>query len=162
MATVLRNTSPEFAPLVAAHNDVRAQIGAGSAYHMDVCEQTVTAANATDLPTLLVLVNQITSIYTFAMADLLAHKVAGVALASTANAVDLATALAAANDIKAKYNTHIASTTYHYTADVANAVAAANGTVLADTITLANAIKTAVNAHMASGPTSHALRLVTA
>lgn len=164
MATVLRNTAPDMAPLAAAHNDLKAQIGAGAFFHLDKCEQTVTAAAATDLPSALTMVNQITAIYTFHMADTLAHKVADTVdvLATTTNAVDLPTAIAAANDIKAKHNTHIASTTYGYNADATNAIAAANATVLSDLITLVNATQTALNAHMASGPAAKSLRVVTA
>jgi hypothetical protein len=162
MATVVRKTLAEMQIFADAFNDLRKQIGAGALFHQDACEQVVAAATATDLPTSLTMCNQITAIYTFHMADTLAHKVTGVALASTANAVDLATAIAAANDIKAKFNTHIASTTFHYNADATNAIATANATILSDLITLLNATKTAFNAHMASAPASKALRVVTA
>ena len=162
MATAIRNIDPALAPLCAAHNDLKLQIGAGSFFHLDASEVTVTAANASDLATSLTLTNQLLDVYKFHMADTLAHKVAGVALASYAYATDLATAQTRANDIKSKYNTHIASTTYHYTADATNATAAANASDQGTLNTLLNELKTDFNAHAASAPTGKSLRLVDA
>lgn len=146
--------------LAAAINDLKAQIGAGAAFHLDKSEITVTAAVASDLPTSLVLVNQMLGFYKFHMADTLAHKVAGLPLASYVPATDLASAIARANDIKAKYNVHAVSTTYHYTADVV--IATADATVLADLQTLLNAERTALIAHAASGPAAKSIRVVAA
>lgn len=162
MATVIRNTDKTLSALVAAHNDLKAQVGAGSSYHLDASELSVSLASPTDLPTALTFLRQMSTVYKFMIADTLAHKVAGVDLTTYAPPTDLASAIAMANDIKAKYNTHIASTTYHYTADVTNAVAAANATILSDLLTLLIAEKAALNAHMASAPASHSLRLVSA
>lgn len=162
MATVLRNTEPMASFIASAHNDLKAQIGAGSHFHLDQSEQTVTAANATDLPTALALCNQILGVYKFHMADTLAHKVAGVALASYAPATDLTSLETRLNDIKAKFNTHIASTTYHYNADATNTIATADASDLATSEALANAIKSALNAHMGDGPTAKSLRLTDA
>lgn len=162
MATVIRNTDPLLQTVCDAHNDLKAQIGAGSSFHLDASEKTITAATASDLPTCLTMVNQMLSVYQFHMADTLAHKTAGVALASYAVATDLASAIARANDIKAKYNTHRASTTYHYTADSTDVETAADATDLASLETLLNDLKTQLNAHFASAPAAKSLRLVPA
>lgn len=159
MATQVRNTDPLCKIVCDAHNDLKAQVGAGASFHLDASEVTVSAADASDLATALVLVNQLLDVYKFHMADTLAHKVAGVALASYAYATDLATAQTRANDIKAKFNTHRASTTYHYNAD-GGSVAAADATDLASLQTLLNEIKSDFNTHAASAPASKSLRLV--
>lgn len=162
MATVVRNTEPMASVVCAALNDLKAQVGAGAHFHMDASEVTVTAADAVDLGTSLTLVNQLLDVYQFHMADLLAHKVAGVALASYVHATDLTSAKARANDIQAKYNTHIASTTYHYNADGTNASAAAAATTQGTLNTLLNELKACLNAHMANAPAAKSLRLVDA
>lgn len=145
-----------------AHNDLKTQIGAGSNFHLDKSEYTVTAANASNLATALTLVNEIVRVYQFHMADTLAHKVTGVALASYAEATDLASAMARANDVKAKYEVHRASTTFHYTADSTNAIVAADASDQSTLNTLLNELKTDLVAHLASGPTGKSLRLVDA
>jgi hypothetical protein len=160
MATVVRKTDPMAEVFCAGHNALKAQIGAGSSFHMDKSERTVTSANASSLATSLTLVNEILEIYKFHMADTLAHKVVGVALASYDKATDLTSAMARANDVKAKMNVHIASTTYHYNADATNAIAAADATDQSSLNTLLNEIKTDLNAHMASGPACASYRLV--
>lgn len=162
MATVLRKTEPYVAVLATAINSLKAQIGAGSSFHLDKSEKTVTAANASSLATSLTLVNQLLAVYRFHMADTLAHKVTGVALASYSAATDLATAITRANDIKAKYEVHRASTTYHYNADSTNTIAAADATDQTSLNTLLNELKTDFNAHMASGPTGASIRAVNA
>lgn len=159
MANPIRNTDPILSVMCDAHNDLKAQIGAGASYHLDASEQTVTAADASDLASALTLVNQILDVYKFHMADTLAHKVVGVALASYAHATDLASAIARANDIKAKFNTHRASTTYHYNAD-AGSVAASDASDQGTLETLLNEIKSDFNTHMASAPAAKSLRLV--
>lgn len=162
MATVLRNTHPVVRPFADAHNDLKAQIGAGSHFHLDASERTVTAADATDLATSLILVNQILAVYRFHMADTLAHKTTGVALASYVPATDLATAITRANDVKSKYNTHIASTTYHYNADSTNDVASSNATDQDSLNTLVNDIKAQMVAHLADAPAAASIRVVPA
>lgn len=162
MATVLRKQGPFVQAFADAHNDLKAQIGAGSSFHLDKSEKTVTKANASSLATSLVLVNEILGVYKFHMADKLAHKVVGVALASYAPATDLTTAMARANDVKAKMNTHIASTTYHYTADATNGISSPDATDQASLNTLLNEIKTDLNAHMGSGPAAKSIRVVPA
>lgn len=187
MATQLRNTDPSFAVLVAAHNQLKdktvaqlrlaqadiATIGADTdvgvtptmvaiGFHNDRSEVIVTSADATDLATSLTLTNELLGVYAFHMADTLAHKVAGVALASYAQVTVLADAITRANDIKAKYNTHRASTTYHYTADSTNTITSADATIQSELNTLLNELKLDINAHMASGSDLKSLRLVAA
>lgn len=160
MATVIRKTDPLVQTMADAHNDLKAQIGAGAHFHLDKSEQTVTAADASDLATSITLSNQIMAIYLFHVGDTLAHKVAETAPALV-KATDLASAETLLNAIKADFNTHIASTTYHYNADSTNTIATANATDLASAEALATAIKAAFNAHMADGPAAKSLRAVT-
>lgn len=158
MATVVRNTDPSLPILCAAINSIKAQIGAGSSYHLDAYERPVTAANATDLPTLLTLVNELRGSSLVQRADTLAHKVVDATTIAAPAATDLATAITLMNELKADFNVHAVSLTYHYTVDTV--IATADGTILADTITLANAFKTKINAHTASAPAGASLRLV--
>lgn len=174
MATQLRNQDPMASVIAVAHNDLKAQIGAGSAFHLDkgTAEYAVSAPNAADLATSLVLVNQLRTILLGGggilashFADTLAHKVVDTADAATIAApaaTDLTTANTLANQIKSAYNTHIASTTYHYNADATNTISSANATDQSSLNTLLNELKTDFNAHIASGPASASLRLIPA
>lgn len=152
MAIVIRETDPNIRSEANAHNQLKLQVGAGALFHLDVGEYAASTnflANATDLPTLIALLNQCRLISITHRADSLIAKAADLT-APAAVAVDLATCITLANGLKADHNTHCASTAYHFTADAVNTIATANGTVLGDTITLANAIKTAYIAHMGS------------
>jgi hypothetical protein len=187
MATVIRKTSSDLAAMAAAVNDLKAyvltalrsanadlvSIAADSVAfatpaladpgsHNDRSESTIVSADASDLGTSLTLVNEILGIYHFHMADTLAHKTAGVALASYTRATTLATAITRANDIKSKYNTHRASTTYHYTADSTNVTSSADATDQSSLNTLLNELKADINAHVVSGPVGKSIRLVDA
>jgi hypothetical protein len=163
MARVIRKTSPELADIVAAHNDLKLQVGAGALFHLDISEQTITAAASSDAPTSLVLCNNIIGVGRFHLADTLAHKVADATSWPAAGAaVDLASAQTAANLMKATYNTHRASTTYHYNADATNVIAAADASSQGTLDTLLNELKADINLHMASGSAGDALRLVDA
>lgn len=174
MATPVRNVMPVVLDELARFElAIKKQIGAGSAFHLDACEQTITAANAADLATSLVLVTQIAAVvYGIGqlgapspghLNDDIAHKVKDTTnTRSSAAAVDLATAITLANEIKTDYEAHRASTTFHYTADATNTIAAANATDQTSLNTLLNELKTDINAHMASAPTTNAstMRLV--
>lgn len=161
MATVLRKTFPGCQALADAINDLKAQIGPGAFFHLDKCERVIVSPNATDLPTSLVLVNEIRAVYNFHIADSLALKaVDTVNTIASGPAIDLATAQTLANQIKVAYTAHIASTTYNYAADATNTIAAANATDQTTLNTLVNALKTAINAHLASGPAAKSIRVV--
>lgn len=163
MATVVRKIDPVLETVVAGHNALKAQIGAGAFFHLDKSERTVTAANASSLATSLTLLKECLAVYAFHLADTVAHKVADVTnVVTAASPTDLATAITAANELKADYNLHIASTTYHYSADATNAIAAANATDQSSLNTLLNEFKIDFNAHMASGPAAASMRLVDA
>ena len=185
MARKIRNQDPTKAVTVAAFNELKDYVAAqirlvnadmvsiaadsvafatpatvDPGFHGDRSEQTVTVADATDLATSLVLCNQLTALYKFHMADLLAHKVAGVALSSYANVSTLAAANVQATAIKAAFNTHRASTTYHYTADSTNNVTAADAASTQGILnTLLNDIKVQMTAHFASGVSCKSLRV---
>lgn len=187
MATVVRNVDPMVSVIAAAANDIKdtmvAQLRLAQAdiatiaadadvavsptfaaigFHNDRSEVTITAADASDLATSLTLCNQILSVYRFHMADTLAHKTTGVALASYTFVTTLAGAITAANDVKSKANTHRASTTFHYSADSTNNITSTNASDLSSLITLLNEIKGDLNAHMASGPAAKSIRVVDA
>jgi hypothetical protein len=162
MANLLRRIEPLAAIVALGVNDAMRRVGAGASFHLDKCEQTITSANATDLPTSLALVNEIWSIYKFHLADTLALKVAGTAPALVV-AVDLATAITLANGIKADYNTHCASVVVHYNADATNTTSSANASDQTTLNTLLNELKTDLTAHLIGGPAAGAMiRLVDA
>lgn len=167
MAKVIRNTHPILADLRDAINAFKVQVGAGSNYHIDKSERTVTAANASDLATSLVLCRALCEFYAFHFADDVLHKVKeGTALPSAASVVSLATAITAANALKVAHGNHIGSTTFHYTADAVNTIAAANASDQGSLNTLLNELKTDVNAHSSgalAGPSGgSSIRLVDA
>ena len=163
-----RNTSPVLQQVADAINSIKAQIGAGSNFHLAASADNVTASNASDATSLLTLTNNIITVYRAHLEDpvyveggALSHKTADTVPALTI-ATDTASCITALNAIKADYNTHRASTTYHYNADATNTVTSADATDQASAITLANEIKTDLNAHIASAPTGYSIRMVSA
>lgn len=166
MATKWRSTEPNLAQIATAINALKAQIGAGSSFHLDVADTNVTAANATDLASCITLTNNLIVVYRAHIEDpayieggALSHKVADPAPALVI-ATDLASCITALNAIKADYNAHRASTTYHYNADSTNAVTSSDATDQSSANTLANEIKTDLNAHIASAPAAPSIRMV--
>lgn len=194
MAIQIRNTDPAIALMATVVNDSKAALVAqlrlaqadvatiaadpevavsptfvALGAHNDRSEVLITAADATTLETSVTLVNQLLGVYAFHMADTLAHKVVGVALASYVPVSDslsdgdkLTAAIALANDIKSKYNTHRASTTYHYTADSTNVTSAADATDQGSLNTLLTELKADINAHLVQGYAGKSVRLVSA
>lgn len=175
--TVRKGSAAVLAALVLGHNNSRrATAFVASFFHADVTSEpsgdhtvpvatagTITAPNASDLATSLVLVNQLRKRWMNHYADDLAHKVADTTnTLAAAVATDLATAQTLANEIKADYNAHIASTTFHYTADGTNTTAAANATDQATLNTLLNELKTDFNAHIASAPAGQSIKVIDA
>lgn len=162
MATVVRITDPNVAAWAAAHNDLKKQVGAGSHFHLDASEETVTAADATSLATSLALCNNMIGVLRFHFADTLACKAAdATSLPALGAAVDLASAITAANLMRTSWATHIASTAVHYNADATNTIsgtpAASDQTTLN---TLLTAFKPVVNAHLADAPSSKSIRAI--
>jgi hypothetical protein len=163
MAYLFRNSFPEAKHVVAVLQSQALAIGASTAYHVDKGavgtgvangsgSTTITAANASDLPTLVTLTRQIVAKTAQHAASTVAHKVVDETFVTTvASVVDLASAIVALNAIKALINTHIASTTYHYNADSTNGIAATDATTQGTAQTLANEIKTDFTAHVTSG-----------
>lgn len=149
---------------IAADSDVGVTptfVALGS--HNDRSEKTVTAANASDLPTAVALVNNIRAIYEFHRQDTLAHLAKDTTndLAEPV-ANDLDTAIALANEIKAAYNAHRSQASVHAANDSGNAIAAADADDQESLETLLNEIKTDLNAHMAGGVVAKSLRVVPA
>jgi hypothetical protein len=162
MATVVRNTAPEVAVWAAAHNDLKAQVGAGANFHLDAYESPIASANASDLATSLTLVNEMRAVYEFHRGDSLALKALDATALTAPAATSLATAITLANEIKSKYNTHRASATIHFNADATNTVTSADATDQSTLNTLLNEMKGDINAHLASAPASKSLRVVSA
>lgn len=194
MARVIRKTDPTIAELAIMVNDLKdfvvAQLRLANAdlvsiasdsvafatptladlgAHNDRSEKVLAAAASTTLGTSVTAVNEMLAWYAFHMADTLAHKTTGVALASytpvstsLSGAAQLAAAILLANDIKAKYNTHRASTTYHYTADSTNVIAAADATDQSSLNTLLVELKADLNLHGANGALAKSVRAVSA
>lgn len=167
VASSLRSVSADLISIAADSVAFATPALADPGAHNDQSEKTIVSATAASLSTSVTLTNEILSWYAFHMADTLAHKVAGVALASytpvsssLSGSAQLAAAILLANDVKAKYGTHRASTTYHYTADATNTISSADATDQASLNTLLNELKTDLNAHAASGVSAKSVRLV--
>ncbi len=127
---------------------------------------SVTAADATDLATLIVLCEGdstsvgLRAVYAAHLADDKAHKVADTAnVIAAATVTDLATAQTFLNELKSKDNLHIASTTFHANADATNAIAAADATNQATANALSIELKTDINAHIAAALAGHGIRV---
>lgn len=157
MADLFRRTNVNATALADTRNKLKAQIGAGSAFHLDAAEVSVTAANGDGtLATALALLAQIMVVYQTGggswpghVNDALALKaVDATNVTATPTPTDLASAITRANDVKAKYNAHCASTAAHFNADATNTVGTADATDQASLDTLLNAIKTKLNAHI--------------
>ncbi len=199
MARVVRRTEPQVSTLIDMHNDLKDYVVARAreiradlvsiasddvafstpalvdpGAHNDVSERLVTSADG-DGDTLLAvtLVNDLTGLYKFHMADLLAHKDLGTDLDSydmigtgdggvDALATALAAAIAQANAIATAYTDHIADTDLHYTADGVNIVTESPATDLSTLDDVANELKAILNAHVVSGVSAKSNRLVTA
>jgi len=161
MSTLIRNTEPLVATLVAQIKMLAERTGAGSSFHLDAVATAITAANASDLATSLTLAEQIRGVYNTHLDSDAAHKIKDPKPALSA-ATSLATAITLANAIKADYNTHRASTTYHYNADATNVVTSSDATDQSSLNTLLNEIKTDLNAHLASAPAGSLAQLIDA
>lgn len=145
-------------------NDVaRAMQDASTAFYHKVfptAQSLETNADASDLPTALVLVNSLkarTNVHYVSAGDLGAHITASGQLNVEPDADDLATAQTLANEIKASYNIHIAEGTIHITDDGTNDVTSANATDQASLETLLDEIKLDYNAHVAAATTMNSL-----
>ncbi len=167
MATILRNTDPLCAVVAAAHNNLRRlAVGAGSKFHYDASEQTLTfttlsGTGAANEALAIAATNELMYVYQFHIRDTVAHIIAQAAEPVLVKATSLATAYTLATAIKADYATHIADTDMHPNADSTNTVAAADATTLGSLQTLVNEMKntTALKAHMADALAGYALRL---
>jgi hypothetical protein len=145
------------------HADITAGATTGDFTVPATSSLTVSAANATDLPTSITLANQIKAFFNIQIADALAHKTADATnKIVAANAVDLATTQTLANAIKAAFNAHLTQATVHYTNDATNTNATAAATDLPTSIALLNALKGNINAHIVSAPAGYSVNLVSA
>lgn len=162
-AKVRSTTHDALFALVKAHNDTRRALvstnvhasptgrASGNFAEPTFTTLSVTAANATNEPTLVTLTLQLLAVYAEHLGDDVGHKVKdAVNVIAAATPTNTATCITALNELKADYNLHRASTTYHYNADATNAVTSADATDLASAQTLANEIKTDLNAHIAA------------
>jgi hypothetical protein len=160
--------------LVAAHNAGQ-EARVASSFHADktqrttgdykapvVANDTVTAANGTDLATALVLVNELKDVVDRHFADSYAHDTATSAAITIADGTNTATAVTLANDLKAKYNVHISAANVHFNNDGTNTVTNADATDLTTLNVLINEIKGDVNAHVTNATVGAMIRLVDA
>lgn len=145
------------------HADVT-QITTGDYQSPTITNDTVTAANGTDLATNITLVNNMKAVMNRHFVDPRAHNTAVTTAVTTANATDQATAITLANALKAAYNTggHINASNVHFTNDGTNTISAANATDLATLQTLNNEMKGDFNAHVISAPLGEQLNVVDA
>jgi hypothetical protein len=159
------------AALVTAHN-ARQEASVAALFHADktqkttghflspvVANDTVTAANGTDMATAVTLVNEIKAVVGRHFADSLAHNTATSAQITIADATNTATAVTLANDLKAKYTVHITAANVHFNNDGTNTVTNADATDLATLNVLINEIKGDINAHVISAPAGSMIRL---
>lgn len=115
--------------------DINAHLSGHASYGSANDTSSITAANAIDLDTAIVLLKNIRSVYSAHNNDATSaspsyHSATGTDYSlSKPTPVDLETALDAANEVKAQYSLHIADTTAHGTsADSTNTVSAADAT----------------------------------
>lgn len=142
------------------HADTTPELTSGSYKNPTVTNAAISAANASDLATLVALCKDIRVIYALHIADSVAHKVADtVDVVAAAEPSNLATAITFLNECKTDYELHRASTTYHYTADATNTIVAADATDQATSQTLANELKTDINAHILAALGGHGVRI---
>lgn len=122
---------------------------------------TVSAPTAVDLPSTLILTNQLFGVLNLHMADDQVHLIKdGYNLSALAAfqqfpAVDLPSAVTLLNELKVVFNHHLTQSGVHQNNDNTNTCNTANATNLATSETLANALATDLNAHMASAPTGN-------
>jgi hypothetical protein len=169
-------TDAMVAALVATWN-VKQEASVSTFFHADITQKTsggdfaplvasdtIGSANATDLATSLVLVNDIRAVTNRHFVDPRAHNTAVTTPTTLADATDLTTAVALANDIKSLYNTggHVNGSNIHFTNDATNTISAANATDQTTLNTLANELKTDINAHIISAPLGSMIQLVPA
>lgn len=108
----------------------------------------VTAPNATDLATSLVLIADIAAVYNKHAVDALAHNTAVSPALSSPAATDLGTAQTLANEIKGDLNTHLAAANVHFNNDGTNSITSPDASSQGTLNTLLNEIKTDLNAHI--------------
>lgn len=175
MAYRVRKTTDAMVFAIVAQQNARQQASVASFFHADITQKpggsyqaptvtndTITAANASDLATSVTLANNCKAVINRHFADDYAHDSAVSAQVATADATDLATGITLANALKAAYNTHRAAASVHFTNDGANATAATDATDQSSLNTLLNEIKTDFNAHVISAPIGSMIRLVPA
>lgn len=120
----------------------------------------VTAPNATDLATSLVLIADIAAVYNAHAVDALAHNTAVSPVLSSPAATDLGTAQTLANEIKGDLNTHLAAANVHFNNDGANGITSPDASSQGTLNTLLNEIKTGLNAHINGALGGSSIQLV--
>lgn len=163
------------AALTKAHNDERrAQIGAEVHYDIsgddtsgDVRDPTqndlqITAAGSNGtLPVLLVLVNDIRTIYNQHINDAHVHdQVDATNVLTEPVATTLVEAQDLCTELKAIYNAHRSQASVHPNNDGGNAITAADGTDQATSDTLCDELKTDVNAHINAALVGQGVQLI--
>ena len=126
----------------------------------------ITAANASDAATSLVLVAQVKGVYNVHVVDASAHNTAVSAKntspdvdPSSSGATQLAAAIVIANAIKAAYNTHRAAANVHFNNDATNTITSPDATDQTSLNTLLNELKTDMNAHLSGALAGYHIEL---
>jgi hypothetical protein len=160
------------APVLSdAINSLKTQIGAGSNYHLDKAEYSVTAPDADTAPKAYVLANQLLAVCIFHAQDLLAHKAfpagdGGDEILAFVKATDDTTCIALVLALAEWYTDHIGLTSAHYSADSTNTLTSLTVTTIGQAETVATDMKAKLNAHFSSdtlaGPSAPSIRLTDA
>ena len=158
---VALNTRQEEAVASFFHADTT-QRTTGSYDAPVIVDDTISAANGTNLATNITLVNNIKATYNRHVVDSQAHNTAVSAVVSTADATDAATGVTLINALKAAYNTHLSASNVHFNNDATNAITNADATDTATTTTLANEMKGDFNAHVVSAPLGAMVKIIPA
>lgn len=172
----IRKISDAMVYALVVSNNQRQIDAIGSSFHADITCGTagvdytspavnrlsISSANATDLPSVITLANELKADINLHFADAIAHNSAVSASVTTADAEDQTTADALLNALKAAYNTHRTASGVHFNNDSTNSVSSADATDLASSVTLANELKAKFNLHIASAPAGVYINLVSA
>lgn len=145
-STVLVNGAVTATGAVSGSNQ---NIGATGAHKTNDTANNVTSANATNLPTLQTLLNEIKGDYNTHRVSTTYHVAADSTNAVTsANASDLATSITLVNELKLDINAHRSQSGVHVFNDTGNIIGNVDASDLTTAQTLANEIKVDYNAHL--------------
>lgn len=143
------------------HADQTPQFSSNTSAFPAVSNLTSTAATAVDLPSTILLSNQMLSILSTHGASATSHLVADTTLAAAllllTQAVDQPSVNTLLNGLKAAFNSHLTQAGVHVYNDTLNTNATTAASSLATAIALANVLQGQLNAHLSSAPTGESV-----